>query len=263
MSFLAKNRPKAQKTVLFTTSGTFVVPPDVHSIVVDGCGGGGGGGPGYAGIGGGGGGGGPGTALLREPMHVLPGETLTITIGAGGAPGGNGGLTLVLGGTIRVLACYFGAAGGPGTSTHGGAGSNVTGQASAASGTGVGAGGILQSAVMNHQFIACNPLTYRGASAGGGGSTFGGGTSLGFRGDGQTVAGTGGGASYGGTATATRSGGDGGGCSIFGNPGNGGNGGLVGANATGFGAGGGGGGSNAAGGSGSPGFVRIYYTTAY
>lgn len=78
----------ANSKVDFTGSGTWVVPAGVTTIIVHGIGGGGGGGgkaccyrPTA------GGGGGSGYFSYDNVVAVTPGETLTITIGAGGAAG--------------------------------------------------------------------------------------------------------------------------------------------------------------------------------
>lgn len=79
---------------VFTTSGTFTVPAGVTGVVVEvwGAGGGGAGGPGSGGAGGGGAGGG-GYAIKRV-TGLVPGATVSVTVGTGGAAGavaGNGG----------------------------------------------------------------------------------------------------------------------------------------------------------------------------
>jgi hypothetical protein len=81
------------RVIKFTNSGTWVVPTNVEVIWVTGIAGGGGGGGGGGGYGGGGGGGGSGNVCINVPLRVQSGETLTITIGAGGSggSGGNGG----------------------------------------------------------------------------------------------------------------------------------------------------------------------------
>jgi hypothetical protein len=70
----------------FTSNDTFVVPGGIYSVEVEMAGGGGGGGGrlynGTRGCGGGGGGG-----YLRAVVAVTPGDTLTVTVGAGGAAG--------------------------------------------------------------------------------------------------------------------------------------------------------------------------------
>lgn len=76
-----------QVTETYTTSATWTVPADVFFVQVECWGGGGGGGAADAGpigypMGGGGGGG-----YARRTISVTPGETLTITVGKGGAGG--------------------------------------------------------------------------------------------------------------------------------------------------------------------------------
>ncbi|MBP7507648.1 MAG: hypothetical protein KA807_07500 [Prolixibacteraceae bacterium] len=95
-----------------TGSHTFTVPAGVTSIKVECWGGGGAGGGAYIGAGGGGGGG----AYNTINLTVTSGQTLSITVGAGGAGGNNanGGT----GGTTTV-------SGSPGTiSANGGSGGN-------------------------------------------------------------------------------------------------------------------------------------------
>ena len=78
---------------IFTSNGTFTVPENVGIIYVTACGGGGGGGAGmWTGatdsIAGGGGGGG-GSLCYKEPFIVTPGQSISITVGQGGAGGVN------------------------------------------------------------------------------------------------------------------------------------------------------------------------------
>jgi hypothetical protein len=113
-----------------TSSGNFVVPNNVTKIFVSGVAGGGGGG-GAAGCpantdsaSGGGGGGGSGDIANRLSIDVIPGETLTVTIGAkgtggaGGAAGSNPGSngnngtdTLLARGVTNLLTLTGGVAG--------------------------------------------------------------------------------------------------------------------------------------------------------
>ena len=86
----------------FTAGGTYhwTVPAHVHRLDITGVGAGGGGGTaaangqnyvygGYVLQGGGGGGGGSGAYSINKGIAVTPGETLTITVGAGGTGGTN------------------------------------------------------------------------------------------------------------------------------------------------------------------------------
>src|SRR5690242_6227200 len=81
------------QTTTYTTSGTYTVPANVYSLVVEcwGAGGAGGGVTGKYSCAGGGSGGG----YVRGIVPVTPGITYTVTVGAGGATsygnGGNGG----------------------------------------------------------------------------------------------------------------------------------------------------------------------------
>jgi hypothetical protein len=69
---------------VFTANGTFTVPAGVTQVYVSMCGGGGGGGyPGYQ-VPGGACGGGGGESVLKYSVTVTPGESIPVTIGAGG-----------------------------------------------------------------------------------------------------------------------------------------------------------------------------------
>jgi len=117
----------------FTTAGTFnfVVPAGIFSLGIDLWGsGGGGGGPSSGSVAnvcndpdapfaGGGGAGGSG-AYARVSLDVTPGETIVITVGAGGigataAPGATGGPTQVLRGPTLLLRTFGGLGGARGT----------------------------------------------------------------------------------------------------------------------------------------------------
>jgi hypothetical protein len=85
----------AQNTAVFTSSGTWTVPQGVTTILVSGCAaGGGGGGGGTTNSSGGsavsGAGGGAGQSVIKKSISVIPGHSLSITIGAGGAGGAGG-----------------------------------------------------------------------------------------------------------------------------------------------------------------------------
>lgn len=85
------SRPATRRVVEFSASGTWDVPSGVTSATVYVWGGGGGGGA--AATYGGGGGGGGGFSSGTTP--TTPGETITVTIGAGGAAGVSGGSSTV------------------------------------------------------------------------------------------------------------------------------------------------------------------------
>ena len=104
-----------------TTPGnrTMVVPGGVYFVELKGVGGGGAGGVGGNGSGSGGGGGGAGAAFVQK-CAVVPGETLTISLGKAGlaadtalnVPGGSGGDTVVVGSTSSTLITFRGGGGG-------------------------------------------------------------------------------------------------------------------------------------------------------
>jgi hypothetical protein len=73
---------------IFTSSGTFTVPPNVTQVTVQCWGAGGGGGGGIATHSAGGGGGG---AFSQGAVNTTPGGMLTVTVGTGGAGGTAGG----------------------------------------------------------------------------------------------------------------------------------------------------------------------------
>ena len=195
------------KSAIFTESGSWTVPANVTSVDVFLFGGGGG--AGYTsytadgdnsgtGYGGGGGGG----HMAKATFAVTPGQSIAITIGAGGARGSSGG-TGGTGGTTSfgtLLSAQGGSGGGSGTSTS----SSAQGGDGGNGGAG-GGGGIALTRV---------PSTYRREKGGNGGngSQFGGGGGgyLSNGGNGGTYGG-GGGAGYGGTAgTGGQYGGNGG-----------------------------------------------------
>jgi hypothetical protein len=124
-------------TKAYAASATFVVPLGITTLRCQAFGGGGGGGGGaniglltLTGMAYGGAGGGAGMTM-DTPITVVPGDTLTIMIGAGGgggagaaacpglvggagANGGTGGTTYVLNGAGKVLICSTGGGGGAG-----------------------------------------------------------------------------------------------------------------------------------------------------
>lgn len=112
---------------IFTSSGTFVAPTGVTKVYLSMVGAGGGGGSDGGTVLAGGGGG--GASLLNYVYTVVPGNSYTVTIGAGGiaanpGTGGTGGST-----TFDTITCVGGAGG---TINAGGVGGNNTATASAA-----------------------------------------------------------------------------------------------------------------------------------
>jgi hypothetical protein len=126
----------------FNASGTWTCPPGITSVLVECWGGGGaGGGSSNSDRGGGGGGG----AYAASVLTVVPGQSYTFTIGAGGV-GGAGGDTWF--GTNTTVLAKGGAVGSSANSTFYGAGGGAGGQASASIGTlrfsGGNGGGVAQ-----------------------------------------------------------------------------------------------------------------------
>lgn len=267
---LASERPKTWNSKLVTVSAVITVPADVQAFLVDGCAPGGGGGGGDPTPGGGGGGGGGGIGVKGYWFPVVPGEVLTITIGAvgtGGAAGANGvgGGTTSIVGSLSSIVLIGGGAGGKGANPNGGNGGSLltarvwgTLVAGGTGGAGVGPAGVVANAsnVGAAAGASFGSLVKFCSGAAGGALTYAGG---------NTVP-TGFGEYYGVSGAGNASGGGGGaggGCGNYGVGGNGGSNGAAGATATGYGAGGGGGSGNTAGGDASPGFFRLLYLSAY
>ncbi len=176
---------------IFSSSGTFIPPRGVTTVLVDIVGGGGGGGAGSAVLNASGGGGGGGAGLENAPSVVTELVSYAVTVGAAGA----GGVAPTSGGTssFNGISCVGGQ---PGTNGGGGPGSG-----GAAGDSTAGAGG-----------AAFNPGSAgTGGGAGGGGPSGGGGGASGLGTSGGSGAGTsaspgadgysgsgGGGGSYGG-----------------------------------------------------------------
>jgi hypothetical protein len=222
---------------IFTSGGTTIVPSAVSQIAVMGAGGGGGGGGGDNGSFGGGGGGGAGIQPFLTFLTVVPGETLTIVIGSGGAGGlGSGSLgtgasqygspgtaSTVTGSTSGLLATFYGAPGGVRGRDNGAAGG-------LANGVSYIEGGASNKNISSAGFSGGINLFQSSAATGGPGGYSGSGG-----GNGYAMGGAGGNSSVNGSNGGTSAGGGGGG----GNTGPGG----------------------ATGGSGGNGVVIVYYPT--
>lgn len=257
----------AQTSVLFTAPSTsWVVPPNVTVIFIDGCASGGGGAGGQASAStAGGGGGGAGECIRNWSENVTPGSTLTIAVPAaavGGTAGLNGGAFaspstisgLPSGGTLTL---YSGCPGLTGAAGTGGVGGGGAGQCQS---VGYGAAGGLAGAAGSDAAAYGDPI-WTGPGGGGGGATAGTAGAAGrvlvatnilptVYGAPTRAAGAGNGAGGGGAPTIFGSGQSGTAAGVSCN-----------ASPTwiGYGGGGCGGGSNASGGSGGPGFIRIRY----
>ena len=169
----------------FTSSGTFTIPAGITAVKVTVVGGGGAGGGGGSSASSAGCGGNSGGTSIKWLSGLTPGNTLVVTIGAGGAGnsnagGGSGGNSTVASGT-QTISTITGSGGAGGTGP-GGVGTNAT----------AGSGGDLNFAG-NAGTLA--PIS--SAIAGnGGGSIFGGGGLGGFataNGNAGTAPGAGGG----------------------------------------------------------------------
>lgn len=151
-------QPFYAQTQTFNSSGTFTVPAGVTSIIVEAWGAGGGGSNRFGAAGGGGGG-----AYTRGVIsNLIPGSTITITVGSGGSAGnsgdqssvgtiianggsstsdrsgGNGGEASVVAG--NVIASFSGGNGGDARSSRGGP-NNEGGGGGGGSATSSGIGG--------------------------------------------------------------------------------------------------------------------------
>lgn len=244
-----------------TTQGTYVVPPDVNELDVDGSAAGAGGGGGFTSVSGGGGGG-AGQHCHNKRLYVIPNETLFWQVGAGGAAGavaGNGGVggTTYLkrtshAGTI-LLSMAGGSAGVGGTVTNGGAGgasgsiaggATTVGAANNGSAASSGTGLVLPNEVIPGSGGGSGSVTGNGGTGGAGEAYLGGYI-------GGVGAGSGGGGGSGWPAD------DNGYTTVPGARSVGGATGVAGTQCGAPGSGGGGGGINAAGAAGADGFLRL------
>lgn len=109
------------RKAVYAVGGTFAVPKGVTKLYISACGAGAGGQA--------------GEAIFYEPYTVTPGSGLTLTIGAGGTAGKNGGNTII--GSLRTLK------GGTGTTSSSTGGSSLYGHGgiTGMDGVGFGAGG--------------------------------------------------------------------------------------------------------------------------
>jgi len=119
----------------FDSNGSFTVPPGISTIWVSACGGGGGGGAGgcrptTSQFGGGGSGGGAGQSCIQQPLSVVPGSVINVTIGGAGGGGvavlNENGTSGTAGGPTSIGA-YISLAGGCGGGGGGGASGNAGG----------------------------------------------------------------------------------------------------------------------------------------
>ena len=192
---------------IFTASGTFTAPADIHEIYITMIGGGGGGAGSQTGGSSAGGGGGAGAYKINHRFAVTPGSNYTVTIGAGGtggatdADGSSGGTTSF--DSVSVLG------GGAGTDPDGGLGSGSGFNASTSISTFSISGG-------GQTFVGGNGAAGGGGGAdggGGGGSPFGAGADGGDAANGANGTantGVGGGGGGGGMGGGGASGGNGG-----------------------------------------------------
>ena len=165
------------QTQTFTSSGTFIVPPGVTSIIVECWGAGGAGGGSSANNNGGSGGGGGGYCI--NTLTVTPGQVINYTVGTGnngtvgnGLAGGNTSFLTVIatgggGGGADKGAIGVGGSGSGGTSTVGG---NCTLGTNRGNAGGAGANGGAGGAG-NVNNSNGNPGTAPGGAGGGGEST--------------------------------------------------------------------------------------------
>lgn len=153
----------------FTATETWTVPSGVQSVEVECWGGGGGGGAGQAVTNGGGGGGG---AYSRKVITVVPGTSMTATVGAGGA--GAGGDSWF--GSAATVMAEGGTRGVDGDALNNGAG---------------GPGGTAAASVGDTKFSGGNGGANTGGGGGGAGDAANGGNSVGTTGGAGGTAGGG------------------------------------------------------------------------
>ncbi len=176
---------QAQSATTYDIPGTFnyTVPPGTISLIVEGWGGGGGGGAGGSAASPlatcAGGGGGAGGAYVKVQFPVVPGETVTVTVGAGGTGGARG-----------VSPTFIGQPGGKGGNTNvfyngynpfvagGGNGGLNAGCSTPGTGGGAGTFSVGTPAIELASQLGNNGANGSAASAGGaggaGGGSFGG-----------------------------------------------------------------------------------------
>lgn len=157
---LAQLAPGVSRIAVLNSSRTWQVPASVNLVRVRLWGAGGAGGPGGGGAGGGGAAGG----YSEGYYSVIPGQTLSVVIGAGGANGAAGSST----GFGTVASASGGGAGGGGSSTAGGI-------ASSAPGTGAGTGLLVAGTGGQNGLLFASG----GYTGGMGGAAFGGGSAFG------------------------------------------------------------------------------------
>lgn len=160
----------------YTSTGSFLVPPGVTSVLIDACAPGAGGGSGTTGPfnPGGGGGGGSGQWVAGYPLTVAANATLTITIGSngtggavsGGASGNNGtdGGNLTITGAVDTFPTLYGGSAGHGADGfYFGAGGDGGGPN--------GMGGVGDNSILGNHSTLARPafvFPYGGGGAGGG-----------------------------------------------------------------------------------------------
>lgn len=165
----------------FTTTGagqTFTIPTGITAVKVTVVGAGGGG-ANYTPCYGTSGGGGAGATAIKYLTGLTPGNTLTVTVGAGGATASSGGTSSVASGTqsITTITSTGGSAGGTVLGGAGGAASN--GDINSGGGYGaIGPGGSSSFGSGSTVAVAAAvpAATARGAGGGGGGTYSGGGS---------------------------------------------------------------------------------------
>jgi len=136
---------------VFTSSGTFTIPTGITALKITVGGGGGGGGVGQD-VGDGSGTGGQGQSgggAIKYLTGLTPGNTLTVTVGAGGGSGTAGGTSSVASGTQSITTISGTGGGGGGTGTGGGNGTGSVGTGATGTNGDINVDGIATNRVMS------------------------------------------------------------------------------------------------------------------
>jgi len=154
---------------VFTASGTYTPTTGMVTCIIECVGGGGGGGPitGASNMSNGGGGGGGGGYSRKLATAAQIGASQTVTIGAGGGSGANGGNT-----SVGSLCLANGGLGAPGMGgNYGGSVTGAIGDLRASGGCGVSWAQYVQGGVIYNSISGCGGSSFFGGGGPGAGGT--------------------------------------------------------------------------------------------